>query len=399
MEEKLNSRKKVTKNQNYEDYWKSTLALTDFYGDQFVRTLRLMIEHIDRYNLQEYEPKDLIKDLSKSKKVFIQETSHAKELEEEVFSIFPNDSKDGSSTRKQLNTFVKLGFIKPYLNGYVPAAKEYVKVNQSRDELKRLFSDTVYQYSSFNSSQTNDDTQANQIKFLVNTLLNKADKKLEIDELLGIVQMDVESSKYATDKQILQNKNWAKHINFFERKYNQISHLKSVLSNMDLFRVINTEKKKFLVCLTENASEFLPAKGNTARDMYRFGVMRKAVFEESFKVYGKKVSWFSKVESQGLVVSHIYASADALKNWEIDAAYDPNNALLLKPGDEDQYFDKYEMTFSKTGEPYFSDKVRLDFIEEAKENDYKLDKEILTSERIDYLVNYHHLKFKGYDFV
>lgn len=397
MNERLNSRKKVTENQQYENYWKSTLALTDFYGKQFIRTLQLIVEHIDQYGLDKLGPEYLIKNLNSSRKQFKPEVVHNKELENQVREIFPNDDATGATTRKQLNTFVKLGFIKPYLNGYVSAAKAYIKPNQSKEELQRLFSDTVYQYSSFNSSQTNDDTKTNQVKFLVNTLLNKKDKKLEIDELLGVMQMNANDAAYATDKQILLNKSWAKHIGFFERKYNQVSHLKSVLSNMELFKVINTAKKQFMICLTENATEFLPKQGNSVRDAYRFGLMRKAVFEESIRVYGKKISWYSKQESQGLVVSHIYASADALKNWEFDAAYDPNNALLLKPGDEDQYFDKYKMTFDKNGKPHFSDDVRESFIEESKINNYKLDMEILTAERINYLEHYHQLRFKGYD--
>ncbi|WP_338997857.1 hypothetical protein VNN28_03265 [Lactococcus formosensis] len=395
MDTRLNTRKKVIQNQNYEDYWKSTLALTDFYGAQFIRTLQVIIEHIDKYQLDSLKPSDLIKNLNASRKQFTT-IAHYQELQDTVKILFPNDDKSGATTRKQLNTFVKLGFIKPYLNGYVPAAKQYIKPNQTREELSRLFSDTVYQYSSFNSSMTTDDSQTNQIKFLVNTLLNKSDKKLEMDELLGVMQMNVTVANYATDKKILQDKNWAKHINFFERKYNQVGHLKAILSNLNLFEVIKRENKQFMICLAENSNEFLPDKGDTTRDTYRFALMKKAVFEESNRVYGKKVSWFSKEEQEGLVVSHIYASAEALSNRQIDAAYDPNNALLLKPGDEDQYFDKYKMTFDNEGVPIFSNEVRLDFISSSRKKGYKIDKPILTSERISYLEKYHTLRFPEY---
>lgn len=397
MSERLNKPKKVTKKQKYEDYWKSTLALTNFFGVQFIRTLKVIVEHIDKYDLASKQPSELIQDLTKDRKKFNQSVAHSKELENLIFKLYPNDSKDGSSTRKQINTFVKLGFIKPYLKGYVPAAKEYIKTNRKQEELQRLFSDTVYQYSSFNSSQTEDNTDSNQIKFLVNTLLNKKNKKLKFEELLGIMQMDIRNHQYAKEKEILQNKQWASHIKFYSRKYNQLGHLKSILRSMNLFKVIDGGHNNFLVCLTENAGEFLQEQGNTARDAYRFGLMRKAVFEESYRVYGKKVSWYSKKEQEGLVVSHIYASADALKNWELDAAYDPYNALLLKPGDEDQYFDKYKMTFDKYGEPLFSNDVRKDFINESKKNDYKLDDAILVPERLYYISSYHNLKFKGYD--
>lgn len=395
MNSRLNSRKKVIQVQNYENYWKCTLALTNFYGDQFKKTLEVIINHIDKYELGNRTPSDLIKNLNSNHKQFTA-IAHYQDLQNDIQHLFPNDDKTGATTRKQLNTFVKLGFIKPYLNGYVPAAKQYIKRNQTNNELRRLFSDTVYQYSSFNSSMTSDDSETNQIKFLVNTLLNKSDKKLEMDELLGVMQMDVTASPYATDKKILQDKNWANHINFFKRKYNQVAHLKAVLSNLNLFEVIKKDKKQFMICLSENAHEFLPDKGNTTRDSYRFALMKKAVFEESNRIYGKKISWFSKEEQEGLVVSHIYASAEALANRQLDAAYDPNNALLLKPGDEDQYFDKYKMTFDNNGFPIFSTEVRKDFISLSRKNGYKIDEEILTSKRLSYLINYHKLRFPEY---
>lgn len=398
----LNSPKKVIENQKYEKYWKSTLALTDFFGDQFIRTLEMMVNHIDKYHLADCRDDELILDLSKKNKKFNQEIAHAKELENQVFSVFENNSLDGSSTRKQLNTLVKLGFVKPYLKGYVPAAKEYVKSNISEEERVRLFSDTVYQYASFNSSQTNDDTENNQVKFLVNTLLNKADKKLTMDEFIGIMQMNVQKSNYATDKQISQNKNWAGHIGFYDRKYNQVNHLKLVLKNMNLFEVITTKNKvgakknnEFFICLAENASEFIPVAGSTKRDTYRFAIMRKAVIEESIRTYGKKISWLSKQESEGMVVSHIYESAEALKVFNLEAAYDPNNALYLKPGNEDQYFDKHKMTFDKNGLPIFSDEVSEEFIAECIKNQYHLDSKILNPQRLGYILKYHHDKFRG----
>lgn len=400
----LNSPKTVIEEQNYEEYWKSTLALTDFFGEQFIITLKLIIEHIDKYHLDEFSDEQLIENLNVKRKKFNQKNSHAKELEEIVFSIFPNVSKDGSSTRKQLNTFIKLGFVKPYLKGYVPAAKKFVDDKTSEEERRRLFSDTVYQYASFNSSQTNDDTDNNQIKYLVKTLLNKSDKRLSMDEFIGIMRMDVGVDDYADERKLKFHTNYARHIDFYKRKYNQVNHLKLVLKAMNLFEVYESDvrvedgssiTKTFGLCLAEDAKDLIPEKGNTKRDTYRFMLMKKAVLDETQRVYGKQVSWLSKTESKGMVVSHIYASADALREWDVDAAYDPNNALYLKPGNEDQYFDKYDMTFRRDGYPVFSHSVSSSFIEEARLNDYRLDKDILTPERLYYIEQYHHQKFKG----
>ncbi|CYV21583.1 hypothetical protein [Streptococcus suis] len=398
----LNSHKSIIEEQSYEEYWKSTLALTGFFEEQFIITLKLIIEHIDKYKLDTFSDEELIENMSAKKKQFNQSVSHAKELEQTVFKVFPNVQKDGASTRKQLNTFVKLGFIKPFLRGYVPAAKQFVDSNTSYEERRRLFSDTVYQYASLNSSQTNDDTKNNQIKFLVNTLLNKPDKHLSMEEFIGIMRMDVSKQDYADERTLRYNMNYAQHISFYDRKYNQVNHLKLVLKAMNLFEVYELKKrvgdkkrKEFAICLAEDAKDLIPEKGDTKRDSYRFALMKKAVIAETISIYGKQVSWLSKTESKGMVVSHIYASADALREWDIDAAYDPKNALYLKPGNEDQYFDKYEMTFGENGIPIFADTVSSSFIEEAKVNQYKLDEEILTPERLYYLTNFHQKYFKG----
>lgn len=403
--EGLNSHKKVIQEQSYEEYWKSTLALTDFFGDQFITTLRLMIEHIDKYGLADKSPQELMDNMASLRKKFNRDESFSKELENTVRKIYPNMSDDGASTRKQLNTFIKLGFIKPFLRGYVPAAKKFVDLKTTKEERKRLFSDTVYQYASFNSSQTKDDTQNNQIKFLVKTLLNKSDKQLSMGEFIGVMQMNPgEFAKgYADERTLRAKTNYAQHINFFERKYNQVAHLRSILKSMDLFEVLELDKKiktnkglrrEFRICLAQDAADLIPVRGDTKRDSYRFGLMKKAVIEETKRIYGKPVSWFSKKESKGMVVSHIYASADALKDWDLDAAYDPNNALYLLPGNEDQYFDKYEMTFDDDGCPSFLESVSESFVHEAISQHYHLDKEVLTSERLHYLKLYHRVKFE-----
>lgn len=292
----INSKKKIIKNQNYEDYWKCTLALTDFYGPQFIRTLKLIVDHIDKYNLDKKEPNELMENYSIHKKrlKFNQDVSHAKELEKRIFEIYKNDTSDGATTRKQINTFIKLGFIKPYLNGYVPAAKEYIKPNKTKTELKRLFSDTVYQYSSFNSSQTRDCRDFNAIKFLVNTLINlPKPRKLESQDIEGIMLMSVNDKMYASKKELDQNREYSKYIDFSNRKYNQVSHLKQVLKNME-FLETNGSAKKFEVFLSKDANEYLIDHISTKRDMYRFGLMKKAVYLESQNIYNDKICWLTK---------------------------------------------------------------------------------------------------------
>ena len=45
------SHKKVIRNQKYEEYWKITLGTSDIFGNQFIRTLALIVDHIDKYDL------------------------------------------------------------------------------------------------------------------------------------------------------------------------------------------------------------------------------------------------------------------------------------------------------------------------------------------------------------
>ncbi|VTU51880.1 HNH endonuclease family protein [Latilactobacillus sakei] len=381
-----NSKKSKVIDQNYEDYWATTMALTDFYSNQFIKTLSLIIDHIDNYHLELKEIDELIKNPSSNRKVFRQDVVHAKELEEKIRSVFPNDDASGASTRKQINEFIKLGFIKPYLRGYVDAAKKYVKPRQTEESLRRLFSDTVYNYASFNSSQTHDDTENNQIKFLVRTLINRETKILSGEELIGLMSLVIPKRNYANEKDIHSGVIWVKVNGFIERKYNQISHLKSILNNMQFLSIVKGNTKwEFKFSLKEDAKKYLPASGDTTRDPYRFSIMKKAVYEESQRVYEKKICWLTKVETEGLVVSHIYASADALRNWDVDEAYDPENAILLAPGNPDQYFDKYKITISQSGKMITSDAVSNSFIKEAQENNYKIDNEILTPGRLAYL--------------
>src|SRR5699024_9155098 len=100
----------------------------------------------------------------------------------------------------------------------------------------------------------------------------------------------------------------------------------------------------------------------------------------------KKICWLTKTQQEGLTVSHIWDSADALREWDLDAAYDPNNALLLRPGDPDLYFDSKKMTFEKDGSPKFNTNlVREDFIKDVREHGWKIDAEILKEERLEYL--------------
>lgn len=386
----INGKKAIIKNQKYEKYWATTMALTDWNSDQFIRTLEIIINHIDKYKLSEKKFEEVVKNKNSKRYHLNNNVVHNDELIGIISRVFPNDDKTGATTRKQVNEYIKLGFIAPFYMGYPSKSKEYIKAGNSDEKRKQLFSDIVYSYSSFNSSQTINDTENNQMKFLVNTLLNKKNKKLTHEEIIALMNIDISNGKkYAIEKEINQNLEWFKTIDFDKRKYNQISHLKSIIRGMEFLQV---NDKPFEVFLAKDSEEFLiPEKGSTIRDSYRFGVMKKAVYDESIKIYGKKVSWISKQESAVYVVSHIKDSAICLAEWDYDAAYDPNNAILLLQGDEDHYFDKKKITIDGRGNLIFSEDVKQYFID--KSSRFGLDKEILNDNRKNYL-EWHNEEFE-----
>jgi len=387
MTDLINSKKSVVRNQKYEEYWKLTLSQTNFNSPQFIRSLKLVIDHIDKYDLSNKEFDDLVENVNAKKFHFNNSIVHNDELAQTLRSVFSNDDDTGASTRKQLNTFIKLGFIKPFYRGYAQGAKEYITASDV--DRKRIFSDIVYSYSSFNSSQTFDDSNNNQVHFLINTLLNKKNKKLSEQEIIGLMNIDTHDKEYATEKEINQNIAYSGVINFETRKYNQIKYIGNILKKMN-FISFNKEPIEFF--LTKDSGELIEKQGPTKRDPYRFGLMKKALYDESFSVYKKKVSWLSKKEAAAYVVSHIRDSADALKNWDYDAAYNPNNAILLIQGDEDTYFDKKRMTFDEQGQPVFGANVLDNFIKECQDNGYSLDSSIYNDERKSFM-KWHNQQF------
>ncbi|CUR64579.1 hypothetical protein [Leuconostoc gasicomitatum] len=387
MSDLINSKKSVVKNQQYEKYWKLTLSQTDFSSPQFIRSLQIVVNHIDKYDLSNKQFNELVKNVNAKRFHFNNNVVHNDELANTLRSIFNNDDATGASTRKQLNTFIKLGFVKPFYRGYAQGVKEYIKANDA--DRKRIFSDIVYSNSSFNSSQTVDDSNNNQVHFLINTLLNKKNKKLSEQEIVGLMNVDTHKKSYASEKEISQNVAYSEFIEFKKRKYNQIRYIGNILKKMN-FIAFNMNPMEFF--LTKDSGELIEKQGSTKRDPYRFGLMKKALYDESLCVYKKKISWFSKKEAAAYVVSHIRDSADALKNWDYDTAYNPNNAILLAMGDEDMYFDKKRMTFDGQGQPVFGPNVFDNFINECRNNNYSLDSIIYNDERKEFM-KWHNQQF------
>ncbi|MCT6921745.1 hypothetical protein ACO2E7_03065 [Staphylococcus epidermidis] len=184
--------KKASVTQNYENYWKLTVETTNIHGSQFIDTLRIIIDFIDE-NHEELK-------LNKPNPTF------NKILQKRVNQIF--QKKDYGSTRKGINQFIKLGFVKPFYNGYHKDAKKFLNANTD-EQRELIFSNIFYSNASFNTSYSVDNTTQNQIKFLVKTLQYHPQKSLTEDELNALMVTPNISSYtkgYLSKKEIDQKK-------------------------------------------------------------------------------------------------------------------------------------------------------------------------------------------------
>jgi len=360
----LANHKKSSQTQKYENYWKLTLEYSDIHGIKFSTALELIIYFIDNHQEKLNE--------GYSKELYT-------ELQNNIEKIFPK--ANSASTRKSINQFVKLGFIEPYLKGYKKEAKSFLNA-QTKEERELIFSEIYYKYSSFNSSVTKDLREYKQINFLLKTLMYHPDKTLKKDDIIGLMMVDISKNKrgYLTKEQIEQNKVKAEIIEFIDRKYNQVNYFMNYLVYIPGVSVTND---KSLISYTEDATIQLGNDIDVTRDPTMFRIMKEKVKQESIDLYGKVQCYLTKREQKGLVVSHIWRSSDALRELDVEAAYDPNNALLLEPT-TDQYFDKHDLTIDSTGDPVFNRVVPNELRETLKK--YKIDEKILTSNRQKYLI-------------
>lgn len=356
--------KKVTEKQSYDNYWKLTVEYTDIHGERFRNTLRLIVSFID-------DNKEIID--NEDGKI----TALYKELQDNIASVF--SKSDYASVRKSINQFVKLGFIKPKLKDYHRLTKRFLNVSTNK-ERELIISEIYYTSATLGSSITVDRSDTKEINFLLKTLMYHPEKKLTENDVISLMNTDVAaiSKGYLDEKELSEKYQFAKLTRFDKKKYNQINYFYKFLSYVPGITLIDRT-----ITYTEDASEILAGKIDTKRDQTLFRIMKENLKEESKRLYaGKEVCYFTKMQTKGLVASHIWRSEDALKEMDVEAAYDYKNALLLEQN-VDAYFDKYDLTFDINGNPLFGVQVTNDFIE--KYGDNKLDESVLILERLLYM--------------
>lgn len=347
--------------QQYEEYWKITLEYSDINGVGFIDTLKIIVDFIDKNKGVSYSP------------------TLYKKLQNVVFAKFPKT--DMGSVRKSINQFVKLGFINFQLRSYHENAKDFLDARTSRKR-RLIFSKIVYSNSSFNRSVTNDSNQR-EINFLIKTLteVGKLHKK-DIMALMTLGDLSKISNGYLSGDEVERVRKHAEFIGFLDRKYNQISYLLKILSQLDELCI----KDDYLYFVEDAQVLFDFNIVKYGRDQYLHRIYKNQLKEESAEKLGNVECMLEKMPYPTLIASHIKPFIKASEK----ESYDPNNGLLLSQN-MDGLFDKGYISFNNDGTIIIS--KYLDNKLQRHLKDYKLDSIFLEKERLQYLV-YHRELFK-----
>lgn len=373
--------------QTYENYWKLTLAYTNFHDTKFLKALEICIQFIDsiKESNPEYENNIISSITISEKKKLCQRFKYYYDLQKKIQNAIELQSDDTGheldeeSARKAINQMVKLGFIKPFLTSYHDLSKEYLKAktNKKRDT---LLSKIVYTSSSFQSSVTSP-SDIRQMNFLIKTLVEHPEGKLNKSEIAALMLVDLENypndhlSKTELDTYLQQGIQSG----FIKRKYNQISYLWNLLAKLDDLKRVNDD-----LYFAEDAERiFGQLDGSTARkrDPYLHRLYKNQLQEECEEYYGGVKCMLEKLSYPVLVASHIKPFIQSNDN----EAYDPNNGLLLSRT-LDSLFDLKYISFDDNGNMLKSKRLSDDVWQYWR--DIKLDAVLLNDERKRYLAEH-----------
>ena len=366
-------------NQKYEEYWKYTASKTDYKNRTFINSLRIIVKFIDENKNSALENKNRYEIIQKD--------------------IAKNNNWTGQSwgpnSRKEINTWVKNGFLYPGLTKYHYLSKEFLNA-RSDFEKNTLLAKVFLENNQFNASATKEDKcRKNRVKFLLRTLENN--KKLSKSDLMGIMFCDPDGYKkdYLDKKELNELNKYAKSINAFDRKYNQVGHLRSALKCLDKYIVFIDDVLHFRDDDNE-IQKISKSKNKPSRSQAEQQVYRDMLIIESNNALGlAEDNSRAKCMLSGLpmskakiVASHIWA----YDKCDEDAEYDPNNGLLLGEN-ADYYFDSGKISFDNDGKVLISvnvpDEWRNVFSTQS------LNKVFLNDKRKDYLKK--HRQINGFE--
>lgn len=365
--------------EEYEEYWKMTAAWTDIYGVKFNKALKITIHFID-------ENYDVLMAHATPEK--FGETSLYDQLQQKIVWAFGWGGRDpAANARKGINTFVKLGFINPFLGGYNPLSKKFINTT-NEDEKCILFSKIFYDSASFASSVKKDCRNQKHLAFLLRTLdKNKTLTKEDIKALM-ITNIHQFPKGYLNREELDSQLRESVLIDFEERKYNQISHLMSFLKAFADLHYVQSEGKIYFEDDPDIVEDEYDEKFHC--DPIKLRLHRQDLLAESRELYdGKEICYLEKKPFKGLRDSHIKPKQLCVDEGNEEQAYDVNNGLLLSPN-TDQYFDKFDISFRDDGSILIGKAVEHEIKIELER--MSLDEKVLNEQRKRYLA-YHRTRF------
>lgn len=342
--------------QIYEKYWKYTAAWTDINGDKFRDSMSACIDYYAKNSVRPYSAKDY-KNLQKS--------------------IVELTGIDEESVRKAINQFVKLGFLKPRMQGLNPEAEEFNRAKSNEGRTIAL-SKAVYKNANFQNSMSKEVPEWNgQMSFLIRTLTECG--SLSKDDMTAIMSFDFASSQkeFLTKEDLRYLYEKAAANGFIHRKYNQIGHLMNLLNKLD-----NLRKRKGVVYFEADAKElFGDEEEQKSLSKYRDPYLQREYKKELIQECSGKCM-VEDIDYPVLIASHIRPYKDCRDKNDWDAAFDVNNGLLLSKN-LDSLFDLGYITFSPEGDIISSDVLSTELRD--KLDKMKLNPIYINQERVKYI--------------
>jgi len=344
--------------QKYEKYWELTVEYTDINENNFIGTLKIIVDFIDSNDMSEYK-KELYKKLQKK-----------------VYDKYPKS--DMGSIRKSINQFIKLGFVNNQLKSYHKLTKEFLEAKTNKKR-RNLFSNIFYSNSKL-SSATTKPSELKQINFLIRTLEEVG--KLTKKNIEGLMTVDIAKidKGYLTLEEVEKATKYACKIGFILRKYNQVGYLFNFLGKLNDVIFINDE-----LYFKDDAKQIfgdeLTFKEAQKRDPYLHRLYKNQLKEEADEKLGQTKCMIEKLSYPSLVASHIKPFVQSDEN----EAYDSNNGLLLSRN-IDILFDQGYISFNDNGTIIYSSELNEDVREHLEK--YTLGSEFLNENRLKYF-SYH----------
>lgn len=353
-------------NQVYEKYWNYTAAFTDFEDTLFRGVLAACVEFIDAHRNEPYSPE-------KNRESW-------KFLQSRYPSLAKKEENAWVTQRKKWNQLVKLGFIRPYLSGYPIETREYLSATTERKR-KSILSKIVYKYANFLNSTTND-IHTKQLAFFIKSL-EEVGSFNEI-ELATLMTIDIQEfyGEFVTKEDLDRQYAEIDVEDFFQRKYNQVRHMKSLLGKLEDL----TLHDNVLYFKTDADRLFGDEETKkNVRDSYLQRVYKSELEEEScihFECDTPKCM-LEGLSHPVLIASHIKPYSHC-RNDE-HAQFDVNNGLLLSKN-TDSLFDLGYITFDNQGIIIPSRVLNSDMISYLAQ--FRLHPDFINPKRMEYM-DYH----------